>query len=156
MYKLSTPDTWRALAVGLIAAVATGAFMLILTKLGISPFPKPLALAFAAALVGHPVPLPIGLVFHLVYVTFWGFAYVYLFRNALTLLNATWLGLVLWAFVLVLFFPYVGWGFFGLAIGPKLIIGSLITHALFVLFVWLGAKWLLKSTVASETHTMTS
>jgi len=34
------------------------------------------------------------------------------------------------------FFPILGWGFFGLAISPKLIVASLVPHALFAVIVW--------------------
>ena len=36
------------------------------------------------------------------------------------------LGLALWVAVLVIFFPVVGWGFFGLGVSPKLIPVSLM------------------------------
>ncbi|MDE2078934.1 MAG: hypothetical protein KGI73_00955 [Patescibacteria group bacterium] len=138
----SASVSWRAVAVGFLTAVGTAVFSIAMMRLGLSPLPKPVAGAFAATLLGHPVPLPVGILFHVVYVTFWGFLYVYLFRNRLTFLNALWLGLFLWLVVLVGFFPYIGWGFFGLAIGPKLIVGSLVPHLVFVVLVWAFAKWL--------------
>jgi hypothetical protein len=105
-------------------------------KFGISPLPKPLGLAFAETVAGRPLPLPVGLLFHVAYVTFWSVAFVFVFRQALTLLNALILGLILWFFVLVFFFPVVGWGFFGLAVSPKLIVASLVPHVLFAVILW--------------------
>jgi hypothetical protein len=34
------------------------------------------------------------------------------------------------------FFPVVGWGFLGLAVGPKLIVASLVPHLLFAIVLW--------------------
>lgn len=38
--------------------------------------------------------------------------------------------------ILVVFFPLVGWGVAGLAIGPKLIVASALPHLLFGLLLW--------------------
>jgi len=43
---------------------------------------------------------------------------------------------VLWAGALVVFFPIIGWGFFGLAVGPQLIVASVMPHLLFGVFLW--------------------
>ena len=63
-----------------------------------------------------------------------------LFRDGLTFLRALSVAVALWIVVLVFFFPVVGWGLFGLAIGPKLIVGSAIPHLLFAIFLW-GLCW---------------
>lgn len=47
-------------------------------ELGIAPFPKLPSLGFAELVFGANVPLPGGLLFHVVYVTFWALAYVML------------------------------------------------------------------------------
>lgn len=104
-------------------------------KFGISPMPRPLGLAFAQTLLGN-VPLPVGLLFHVVWVTAWSVVYVVLFHDRLTFLNALWLALFLWVLVLVVFFPVIGWGFFGLGVSPKLIVASLVPHVLFAVFLW--------------------
>ena len=82
------------------------------------------------------LPLPVGLLFHAIYVTFWSWAFVVLFRSRLTFLNALMLAVALWAVVLVVIFPIVGWGFFGLGISPKLILASAVPHLLFAVFLW--------------------
>jgi len=105
-------------------------------KLGVSPLPKPLGLAFAETLLGRTFPLPVGLMFHVVYVTFWAVIYVVVFRARRTLVSALLLGLGLCLIVLVVFFPVVGWGFLGLSVGPKLIVASLVPHLLFGVFLW--------------------
>ena len=67
-------------------------------------------------------------------------AYVIAFEQR-TFLNALWLALGLWALVLVLFYPLVGWGFLGLAISPMLIMASLVLHILFAVFLWGLSRW---------------
>jgi hypothetical protein len=103
---------------------------------GFSPLPEPLRLAFADTVLGRPMPLPIGLLFHIVYVTAWSVACVVLFRHTLTLVNALLLGLFLWLLVLFVFFPIVGWGVLGLAVSPKLIVASFVPLLLFAVFLW--------------------
>jgi hypothetical protein len=132
-----TPKEWlKALGVGIATAILLSAVMVPALKLGISPLPKPLGLAFAETVRGRPLPLPAGLLFHIAYVTFWSVAFVALFKNDLSFRRALLLALVLWIGVLVLFFPFVGWGFLGLGISPKLIVASLVPHLLFAAFLW--------------------
>lgn len=132
-----TPKEWlKALGVGVATAILLSLVMVPALKLGISPLPKPLGLAFAEMVLGRSLPLPAGLLFHVAYVTFWSVAYVALFLNNLSFRRALSLALVLWIGVLVLFFPVVGWGFLGLGISPKLIVASLVPHLLFAAFLW--------------------
>jgi len=136
IHKLAAKEWLKALGVGIATAVLLSAVMVPALKLGLSPLPKPLGLAFAETLLGRSLPLPVGLLFHLAYVTFWSVAFVALFRDRLSLRNALLLGLVLWLLVLVVFFPVVGWGLFGLGVSPKLIVASLVPHLLFAGFLW--------------------
>jgi hypothetical protein len=135
-HRLAPTELLKAVGIGIVTALLLSAVMVPALRLGISPLPKPLGLAFAETLFGRSLPLPVGLLFHVAYVTFWAVAYVALFRHALTVGNALLLGLFLWLLVLVLFFPMVGWGFLGLAIGPQLIVASLAPHLLFAVFLW--------------------
>lgn len=136
-----------AIAVGIITSVLLSLIMVPAFKLGLSPFPKPLALAFAQRILG-PVPLAVGLFFHVVYVTFWSVVYLVVFER-LTFLNALWLAFLLWVLVLVVFFPIVGWGFLGLAVSPELIAASLVPHLLFALFLWPLGRWAFRPRRAS-------
>ena len=97
---------------------------------------SPLGLAFAETVLGRALPLPVGLLFHVVYVAFWSIAYVHLFRDDLSLTRALMLAGALWIAVLVVFYPIVGWGFLGLGISPKLIVAALVPHCLFAVFLW--------------------
>lgn len=152
LHSLTAREIAKAIGIGIAAAVLLSIIAIMGLRTGMSPLPKPLGLAFAQTLLG-PVPLPVGLLFHLVYVTFWSVVYVVLFRNSLTFLNALGLGLFLWVLVLVIFFPIVGWGFFGLAVGPQLIVASLVPHILFALFIWGLARMALSERAeAGEGH----
>jgi hypothetical protein len=136
LHHLSPLEWAKAAGAGIATALLLSAVMVPALKTGISPLPKPLGLAFAETVLGGPLPLPVGLLFHVIYVTFWSVAFVALFRYRLSLPNALALGLVLWLGVLVVFFPLVGWGFLGLAVSPRLIVASLVPHVLFAIFLW--------------------
>lgn len=134
--NLTAREWGKALALGIANGIALSVIMVTMMKLGASPLPKPLGLAFAETLAGRALPLPVGLLFHLAYVTFWSMAFVAFFRNSLTLRNALLLAIVLWIGVLVVFFPFVGWRILGLGVGPQLIVGAFVPHLLFGLFLW--------------------
>jgi hypothetical protein len=136
IHSLTATEFWKAAGIGVATAFLLSAVMVPALRLGISPLPKPLALAFAETVLGRSLPLPVGLLFHVVYVAFWSVVYVALFRDRPTFLNALLLGLALWVVALAVFFPIAGWGFFGLAVSPKLIVAALVPHVLFALFLW--------------------
>jgi hypothetical protein len=125
----------RAIGIGVAVAVITAIVMLALTSAGVSPLPKPPSLAFAETLLHRSLPLPVGLLFHAAYVTFWSAIFVRYFsqRNLMTALA---LAGALWLAILIVFFPVVGWGVAGLSVSPKLIPASFIPHLLFGLFLW--------------------
>ena len=136
IHRLSPKESLKAVGIGVLTALLLSAIMVPAFKFGIAPMPKQPALAFAQMLLGPEVPLPVGLLLHVAYVTFWAVVYVALFWDRLTFLNALWLGLALWVVILVFFFPLLGWGFLGLAVSPKLIPASLVPHVLFAVFLW--------------------
>jgi hypothetical protein len=139
-HALDGADWAKAIGVGLGVSILTAAFMVATIKAGVSPLPKSLGLAFAETVLRRPLPLPVGLLFHTVWTTAFCVAFVGFFRDALTFMRALWLGIALWLLVLVFFFPVVGWGFFGLAVSPKLIVGAAIPHLLFAVFLWGGCR----------------
>lgn len=136
VHALDRHDWVKAIAVGIGVSALTAAFMIAMTKLGVSPLPKSLGLAFAETVLGQTLPLPVGLLFHTVWVTSFSVLYIVLFRDALTFVRALALGLALWLSVLVFFFPVIGWGFLGLAVSPKL-----IAIVLFAVFLWGLCRW---------------
>lgn len=149
-FNTLTSGEWlKAAGIGILTAILLSTVMVPALKLGVSPLPKPLGLAFAETLLGRPLPLPVGLVFHVAYVTFWAVAFVLVFRHDLSFRNALMLGFGLWVLVLVVFFPIVGWGLLGLAISPMLIVASLIPHLLFATFLWGLCRMAFKPRAAS-------
>ena len=96
IHKLGSREWGKTIAVGLGVAVLTAAIMAAGLKSGVSPLPKPLGLAFAERLIGATLPLPVGLLFHTAWVTFFTAVYVALFRDALTFMRAFWLAAALW------------------------------------------------------------
>ncbi len=150
IHSLAPKEALKAVGIGILTALLLSAVMVPAFKFGISPMPKPPSLAFAETLFGRGLPMPVGLLFHVAYVTFWALAYVMVFRDRLTFLNALWLGLGLWVVILVFFFPVVGWGFLGLAISPKLIPASLVPHVLFAVFLWRLCRMGFKTNVAQD------
>jgi hypothetical protein len=139
LQQMTTKDYVKALGVGIGTGVLLSLIMVPAARAGISPMPKPLGLAFAQLLLGK-VPLPVGILFHIAYVTLWSVIYLIAFERR-TFLNALWLALGLWALVLVFFYPLVGWGFLGLAVSPMLIAASLVLHILFAVFLWALSRW---------------
>lgn len=125
----------KAAAIGVINGILLSAVMVPLFLTGISPMPQPPSLAFAQTVLGTMVPMPVGLLFHLVYVTAWSMIFV-LFLQPPTFIRALVLGLILWIVALVLFFPINGWGFLGLGVSPALIPAALLPHLLFSVFLW--------------------
>jgi len=136
MKMLSRSDFIKATGVGIVTALILTAIALMMSRSGLTPLPKPPSLAFAETIMGTSLPLPVGLLFHVVYVTGWSVIFVTLFRDQLSYKRALLLALFLWLVALVVFFPIIGWGFFGLAISPKLIIGALGPHVIFSIVLW--------------------
>lgn len=138
-HQLSARDWAKTLVIGLAAAAVTAMIMQGLARAGISPMPKPLGLAFAQRVLGD-VPLPVGMLFHTVWTMAFVALFVVMFRDRLTFGRAVALAAGLWVLVLVVFFPVVGWGAFGLAITPKLIIAAGGVHLLFAVLLWGGCR----------------
>lgn len=141
VHQLSGRAYVKAAGIGVATAVVLSAIMLTALKAGVSPMPQPVALAFAETLFGTKLPLPLGLLFHVAWVMLWSVAYVVFFWERLTFARAAGLSAFLWVFALVVFFPFIGWGFLGLAVSPKLIIGALVSHMLFALVLWTLVHW---------------
>lgn len=137
----SQANPLKAIGLGLLVALALSAIMVPLTIVGIPPFPQPPSLAFAEVVFGTTLPLPIGLLFHLVYVTFWSAIYLIYFSNPNTFGKTSLLAGFLWLIVLLVFFPIIGWGVAGLQVGVPVLVASLGPHLLFAIFLWVAGKY---------------
>lgn len=137
-------DFGKAVGVGAIVAVATGAVTAPLFKSGMAPMPKAPSQAFAETLLG-PVADPVGLLFHLLYVT------------SVTTLVLAFTGLrpgkrviaatsgALWVIAVVVFFPLVGWGLFGSAMTPKIAFAALGPHVLYGVVLWAATRLVVRN-----------
>ena len=81
IHSLTPKEAMKAAGIGVVTALLLTAIMVPMMKLGISPLPKPLGLAFAETIIGKALPLPVGLLFHVAYVTVWSVVYVMLFKD---------------------------------------------------------------------------
>jgi hypothetical protein len=133
---IDSRDIFKAIGIGIATALILSAMLITAMKVGVSPMPKPVSLAFAERLLGRDLPLPVGLAFHVAWVTLFSVVYVAMFRHTMTFLRALGLAAVLWLVQQLLFFPFIGWGFFGLAIGPQLAIGSAVPHVMFAVILY--------------------
>lgn len=141
IHHLSGKQYGKAVLVGVITAVLLSVVAITTMRMGVSPLPAPLALAFAKTLLGEGVPLPVGLLFHVAWVTLWSVVFVVVCWDRLSLGRALALGLALWVAVLLVFFPVVGWGFFGLGVGAMVAVAALVQHILFAVILWALARW---------------
>lgn len=141
VHSLSGKELLKAVGVGVLTSIILSAIMVTMLKTGVSPMPAPVSLVFAQTLLGTKLPLPIGLLFHVAWVSFWSVFYVVVFWDKLSFARAAALGAFLLALIWLAFFPFIGWGFFGLAIGPKVLAGAIMTHVLFVIVLWALAHW---------------
>ena len=140
----TTGFSWaRGALVGLITAIIPSLFMVPMFKLGVSPMPAPPSLVMAQMVTGQEsLPMPVGLLFHLVYVMFWSFVFLLVLPSR-SLVSALGLAGVLWLGVLFVFFPIFGWGVGGLDVSVKLIPASFAPHLLFGLALWGSARKLM-------------
>lgn len=143
--RVGWKDVAKAIGIGIVTAVLLSVVAIVGQKTGLSPMPKPLALAFANTLLNASLPLPVGLLFHVAWVTLWSVVYVVLFRDRLTFGRALALGLALWVLVLLVFFPFVGWGFLGLDVNVLVPFAGLIQHVLFAAILWALARWVFRA-----------
>jgi len=128
--------------IGILTAVTVSLFVVPMFKLGISPLPGPPSLAFAQKLTGIQLPLSVGLLFHIAYVTSWSVIFLEFISKKNSFKEALLFGLILWFITMIVFFPIIGWGLFGFTVGkgPKLMIGALLPHFLFSVFLWIYSK----------------
>ncbi|HEY1288768.1 MAG TPA: hypothetical protein VGF58_10630 [Burkholderiales bacterium] len=135
-HSLSGKQYLISIGVGVLTSVILSAIMVTALKIGVSPMPAPVSLVFAQTLFGTDLPLPVGLLFHVAWVTFWSVFYVVFFWEHLTLARATGLAVFLLALMFIVIFPFIGWGLFGMDVGPRAVVGGVVTHALFAIMLW--------------------
>ncbi|MEX1081041.1 MAG: hypothetical protein WD382_11735 [Halofilum sp. (in: g-proteobacteria)] len=144
----------RGTALGVVNGALLSLIMVPAFLAGLPPMPQPPSPAFAETLLAQGLPMSVGLLFHLAYVTIWSVLWVAWDHPRLRLGSAAILAAVLWAAALLVFFPINGWGLLGLGVGPKVMVTALVPHALFALFLWgLGRLFLRERRRAAGTTT---
>ncbi len=130
----------RAIGIGLVVAALTALVLLANATPGMSPFPQPVAMAFAGSVLGWQHSLVMALVLHVIYVTAWAAIFVrYLPRRGLP--AALMLACVLWIIMLLLIFPILGWGLAGTHISAHVVPASLVPHLIFGISLWLLQRY---------------
>lgn len=124
----------KALGIGVIDTIIITAIMLPLVLSGALGIEQPFAVTFVRAIFGESVPLPLGIAFHVVYVLFWATVFLR-FLAQRPWYNAVVLAGVLWLVQVVLFYPIVGWGFFGLDASVMTAVVPLIPHVLLAIIL---------------------
>lgn len=123
---------------------------------GMAPFNVPPSYAFLYNLGIEQTGYAMFL--HFCYGTFWAFVLVYTFDDDLSIFKAEILAFVLWLFMMLVYSPLIGWGFFGygyahhlpddhpLHLGNKLGAYILITLLVHMVYGWvlgyLSSRWL--------------
>jgi hypothetical protein len=118
---------------GVVATLAMSTLLLAATAIGLSPAPRPVYEAVVALVLGDlpaAVLLFSGLAAHFVYGGAVG-AVVAGVVPRVTPGHGLAVGLGLWLLSGVLVLPALGWGLLGLAIGPALVAGNLLTHLVY-------------------------
>lgn len=119
---------------GVVATVAMSAFMLIGTKAGLSPMPKPIPAAMIGKLGGAALPKPammgLAALAHLTYGGFWGGVLAVRVRPV-TVTAGLALGLGLWLLMQVAVLPFLGWGLFGASVTPAIAGATLLLHLVY-------------------------
>lgn len=119
---------------GAVATLAMWVVMILGVVTGLSPMPKPIPLAIAGRLLGGGAPLPalmvLAITSHLAYGGVWAALLVAATKRA-TMRTSIALGIGLWLLMQVIVLPYLGWGFFGAAIRPKIAVATLVLHLIY-------------------------
>jgi len=101
---------------------------------GISPMPKPIPVALIGRTfgpgLGKPLTMTIGATTHLAYGGAFG-ALLAAWGRPVTVRKGLLLGAALWLFMQVAWLPYLGWGFFGSAVTPKIAAATLVLHLVY-------------------------
>ncbi len=139
----------KAAVVGALGSLVMFILMTIAIQTGNAPFKIPPSAAFLVKL-GLPVK-PLALFVHFGYGAFWSVVLAFLFREDTGVMNGLLLAAGLWGFMMVVYSPIIGWGFFGfggsdlakdsklyLEPGPKYLIATLVLHVVYGVVIGFG------------------
>jgi hypothetical protein len=119
---------------GMVATIPMSVLMFLGTITGISAMSRPISEQVVKALFGEGLPRPLFMLLAtvsiLAYSGFGGAVLAILFRPA-TIWAGMGLGVFLWFVVQSAVLPFLGWGFFGIAINPLVAVETLILHLVY-------------------------
>jgi hypothetical protein len=128
---------------GVVGTFGMSILMMIGTRTGMSPMPKPIPLAIINKILGEdkPKPLRMGLALlsHFAYGGIWGIVFAYVVEDP-SIWKGLILGTVLWLIMQVVVLPFLDWGMFGKKVTMKIAMATLILHLVYGGFVgWMAA-----------------
>jgi uncharacterized membrane protein (DUF2068 family) len=119
---------------GVVATLAMSALMIVGVITGLSPMPSPIPEAIVSKVFGEGLPRPLIMLLaagaHLTYGGLWGAVLAALTRPVTLWKGLGW-GVLLWLIMQVIFLPFLGWGFFGAAITPRIAVATLVLHLIY-------------------------
>ena len=123
---------------GLVATLAMSVLMIIGYATGVAPMPKPIPGALVSkvmiGVLGLGIPqaatMVLAVASHFTYGGFWGAVLAASTQRA-TIWKGLVLGIFLWLLMQIAVFPFLGWGFFGVAITPLISVATLILHLVY-------------------------
>jgi hypothetical protein len=119
---------------GVVATIAMSALMILGVITGLSPMPAPIPEAVVSKVFGEGFPRPLIMLLaagtHLSYGGVSGAVLAALTRPVTVWKGLGW-GVLLWLIMEVVFLPFLGWGFFGVAITPRIAVATLILHLVY-------------------------
>lgn len=103
----------KTILIGITATFGMDVTMkLTMVTLGVAPANIHPAAAFLFNL-GVEVQL-LSVLLHYCYGTLWALVFIYAFEEAVSIKRAVQLAFVLWIFMMIVYSPIIGWGFFGI------------------------------------------
>ena len=130
----SSAPLWRGVGWGGVATVAMSIPMMIGMAAGVAPMPEPIPKALVTFVFGTGLPAPLLMALsagsHLGYGGFFGAVLTRLYPKA-GLWKGVGLGILLWLIMEIVVLPLLGWGFFGVAISPKIAVATLVLHLIY-------------------------
>lgn len=156
--KYTLKRTFNIALTGFLASLVMFLFIYLgINVTGMAPFNVPPSYAFLYNLGVEQSGY--ALLLHFCYGIFWAYVLVYTFEDDISVAKGLTLSVVLWLFMMFVYSPLIGWGFFGfgyaqnLAVDHPLYLESsfsyiLITLLLHLIYGWvlgyLSSRWLAK------------
>jgi uncharacterized membrane protein YagU involved in acid resistance len=138
---------------GFLGALVMFVIMKLAIIQGVAPFQVSPSTAFLTQLELPAQPL--ALVMHFGYGIFWSIVLVAIFWDRTSATNGIGLGLALWIFMMVVYSPIIGWGFFGfdgysklpeklqLSSSINFLVSTFLLHLIYGAVIgWLNSRWI--------------